>query len=106
MLPRRDCPGYEDAMVFVVLLHYTRPLAEVDAVLADHRRHLEEWAARGAVHAWARRDPPTGAILICVAPDRAAVERMVAQDPYVKAGVATPEIVEVPAEDVRGTLRG
>ncbi len=92
-------------MLFAVLMHYTRPLAEVDAVRAEHRRHLEEWAARGAVHAWARREPPSGGLLICSAPDRAAVERMVAQDPYVTAGVATPEIVEFPAEDVRGTLR-
>ena len=105
MLPRRACPGYEDAMLFVVLMHYTRPLADVDAVRADHRRHLEEWASRGAVQAWARRDPPAGGVLICAAPDRAAVERMVARDPYVTAGVATPEIVEFEAGNVRGTLR-
>src|SRR5712691_8107256 len=93
-LPVRTCPGYEEAMLFAVLMHYTRPLPEVEAVRAAHLRHLEEHAARGVFHAWARRDPPAGGVLIAVAADRAALEAVVAQDPYVKAGVARPEIVE------------
>jgi len=104
-LPVRDCPGYEDAMLFVVLLHYTKELAEVDAVRADHVRHLEAHAARGIFHAWARREPPTGGLFIATAPDRATLEAMVAEDPYVRAGVARAEIVEVPQQNVRGALR-
>jgi len=100
-LPVRRCPGYETAMLFVVLLHYTKPLAEVDAVRADHVRHLEAHAARGIFHAWARRDPPTGGVLVAAAPDRATLEAVVAQDPYVKAGVARAEIVEFAAGNVR-----
>src|SRR5438093_12408288 len=46
-LPMRTCAGYEEAMLFVVLLHYTKPLDAVDAVRADHLRHLETHAARG-----------------------------------------------------------
>ena len=100
-LPVRSCPGYEPAMLFVVLLHYTKPLAEVDAVRADHVRHLEVHAARGIFHAWARRDPPTGGVLVAAAPDRSTLEAVVAEDPYVKAGVARAEIVEFAAGNVR-----
>ena len=100
-LPVRRCPGYETAMLFVVLLHYTKELAEVDVVRADHVRHLETHAARGIFHAWARRDPPTGGVLVAAAPDRATLEAVVAQDPYVKAGVASAEIVEFAAGNVR-----
>jgi uncharacterized protein YciI len=104
-LPVRGCPGYEDAMLFVVLMHYTQPIEAVNAVRPDHVRHLEACAARGLIHAWARRDPPTGGVLLATAPDRATLEAAVADDPYVRAGVATPEIVEVPAQNVRGALR-
>ncbi|OLC08520.1 MAG: hypothetical protein AUH42_01235 [Gemmatimonadetes bacterium 13_1_40CM_70_11] len=92
-------------MLFVVLMHYTQPLDAVNAVRAEHLRHLEAGAARGLIHAWARRDPPTGGLFIATAPDRATLEAVVAEDPYVRAGVATPEIVEVPSQNVRGALR-
>jgi uncharacterized protein YciI len=81
-------------MLFVVLMHYTRPLAEVDAVRPEHSRHLERQAARGVALAWARRDPPTSGVILFLAPDRRTLEGVLADDPYVKAGVANPEIVE------------
>jgi uncharacterized protein YciI len=101
-LPIRACPGYEVTMVYVVLMHYTRPLSEVDAVRAEHIRHLERHAALGTVRAWARRDPPSGGVVIASAPDRAALDAVLADDPYVRAGVATPEVVEFKAANVRG----
>ena len=103
-LPVRTCPGYEEAMLFVVLMHYSQPLEAVDRVRADHYRHLEAWAGRGIMRAWARRDPPTGGVLIAAVPDRAALERVLAEDPYVKAGVARPEIVEFKPANVRGVF--
>jgi uncharacterized protein YciI len=92
-------------MVFVVLLHYTAPLDRVDAVRVDHLRHLETHAARGVFHAWARRDPATGGVLIARAPDRSALEAVVAEDPYVRAGVARAEIVAFDPQNVRGALK-
>lgn len=101
VLPVRTCPGYEVTMLFVVLMQYTKPLADVDAVRAEHLRHVEAAAERGLVLAWGRRDPPSGGVQICAAPDRATVAAFVAEDPYVKAGVATPEIVEFKPANVR-----
>ena len=92
-------------MLFVVLMHYSRPLAEVDAVRAEHIAHLERLAAQGTVLAWARRDPPTGGVLVVAAPDRAALERVLALDPYVRAGVATPQIVPVDPKNLRMRLQ-
>ncbi|HEU5262949.1 MAG TPA: YciI family protein [Gemmatimonadales bacterium] len=104
-LPVLSCPGYEQAMLFVVLMHYTEPLAAIDAVRAAHLRHLETHAARGIFHAWARRDPPVGGVLIAAAPDRATLEAIVAADPYVKEGVARAEVVEFNPKNVRRALR-
>jgi len=92
-------------MLFVVLMRYTKPLDAVDALRAEHIRHLEAYAARGIIHAWARRDPPAGGVLIAAAPDRAALEAVVSEDPYVKGGVAQAEIVEFQPTNVRGALR-
>jgi uncharacterized protein YciI len=103
-LPVLSCPGYEEAMLFVVLMHYSQPLEAVDRIRAEHVRHVEGWAGRGVFRAWARRNPPSGGVLVAAAPDRATVERVVAEDPYVKAGVATPEIVEFNPANVRGAL--
>ena len=91
-------------MLFVVLMHYTKPLPEVDAVRPDHLAHLERAAAQGTVLAWARREPPTGGVLVMAAPDRRALERVLAEDPYVRAGVAQPEIVEFNERNVRISL--
>lgn len=91
-------------MLFVVLMHYTKPLADVDAVRAEHVAHLERHVVAGNVLAWARRDPPAGGVLIVAAPDRASVERTVSEDPYVVAGVARPEIVEFRPANVRMSL--
>jgi uncharacterized protein YciI len=104
LLPVRSCPGHEDAMLFVVLMHYTRPLADVDAVRASHVAHLERQAAQGAILAWARREPPVGGVFVAAAPDRATLERIVSEDPYVTAGVAEPEIVEFRPANVRLNL--
>ncbi len=91
-------------MLFVVLMHYTKPLAEVDAVRAGHVAHLERQAAQGAILAWARREPPTGGVFVAAAPDRATLERIVSEDPYVTAGVAKPEVVEFRPPNVRLNL--
>jgi uncharacterized protein YciI len=104
-LPVLTCPGYEGAMLFVVLMQYTKPLPDVDAVRPDHYAHLERAAAAGTILAWARRDPPTGGVLIAAAADRQALERVLAEDPYVQAGVAKPEIVEFNPKNVRLQLR-
>jgi len=105
-LPVQSCVGYEETMLFVVLMHYSRPLAEVDGVRAEHVTYLERLAAQGTVLAWARRDPPTGGVLLAAVPDRATLEQVLADDPYVKAGVAKPEIVAFSPKNVRVSLRG
>jgi len=92
-------------MFFVVLVHYTAPLAAVDAIRPAHIEHLERYAREGVFHAWARRDPPTGGVLVASVPDRATLEAIIAEDPYVRGGVARAEIVEFNAANVRSALR-
>jgi uncharacterized protein YciI len=103
-LPVRSCAGYEEAMLYVVLLHYTQPVAAVDAIRPRHIEHLERYAKQGVFHAWARRRPPTGGVLVATAPNRASLDAIVAEDPYVQQGVARAEVVEFNPVNVRGPL--
>ena len=91
-------------MFFVVLVHYTAALPAVDAVRPAHFEHLERYAREGVFRAWARRDPPTGGVLVAVASDRTALEAILADDPYVRAGVARTEIVPFNPANVRGLV--
>lgn len=88
-------------MLFVVLMHYSRPITDVDAIRPEHSAHLERLATQGVTLAWARRTPPTGGVIIALAPDRDTLERAFADDPYVRRGVATAEIVEFSPRNVR-----
>lgn len=89
-------------MFFVVLMNYTKPLADVDQVRAAHIAHIQQAAGRGIMVAWARRSPPVGGVLVATAPDRQTLEQVLAADPYVQAGVASPEVVEFNPANVRG----
>lgn len=89
-------------MFFVVLMNYTKPVADVDQVRAAHIAHIQQAAGRGIMVAWARRSPPVGGVLVATAPDRQTLEQVLAADPYVQAGVASPEVVEFNPANVRG----
>ncbi|GAA1907771.1 YciI family protein [Streptantibioticus ferralitis] len=80
--------------MFVVDLTYTAPLERVDAALADHVAWLEKQYDTGAVIASGRKEPRNGGILIVVAPDRAAVEALIATDPFSIEGVAEYRVTE------------
>ena len=80
--------------MFVALVHYVKPLAEVDAVLAEHVRFLDEQYAAGVFLASGRRVPRTGGVILARAESREQLAEILARDPFVLAGVAEYEIVE------------
>lgn len=80
--------------MFVVLVNYVKPLAEVDAVLAAHGRFLDGLYASGVLLASGRRVPRTGGIILARAESREQLAEILARDPFVLAGVAEYEIVE------------
>ncbi len=75
----------------ILVSTYTRPLEEVDAHRDDHVAFVTRHHEAGRIVVFGRRSPPTGGVLICVGVDREEALAMVAEDPYVRAGVATYE---------------
>ena len=89
--------------MFLILVNYQRPLEEVDAVRPAHAEFLDQRIAEGTYVLAGRRIPPEGGVIVARGSDPEALRRVVEQDPYVTAGVASYELVQF---DARKTLPG
>jgi uncharacterized protein YciI len=80
--------------MFVLLLTYTRPLDEVDALMRKHMAWLREHYAAGRFVVSGRQIPRTGGVILARGDDRDEMERIAATDPFVAGGVATCEVIQ------------
>lgn len=87
--------------MFIAILTYVRPLDEVDALIPDHIRYLDEQYASGLFVASGRRIPRTGGVILISGQDREGVLAVLAQDPFNQAGVATYELIEFSPTKIR-----
>lgn len=83
--------------MFVLELTYTAPLKAVDAVLEEHVVWLDEQYRQGVFLASGRKNPRDGGVIIAVAGDRARIEEIAAEDPFVIAGVCAYRVTEFAA---------
>lgn len=80
--------------MFVVLLAYVKPLSDVEAHLAEHRRFLDRHYAEGRFVASGPQVPRTGGVILVKGQSRDELDSVLAEDPFHREGVATYEIVE------------
>jgi uncharacterized protein YciI len=80
--------------MFVLLLTYTRPLDEVDALMRKHVAWLNEHYDAGRFVVSGRQVPRTGGVILARGDDREEIERIAASDPFVSGGVATCEVIQ------------
>ena len=80
--------------MFVLLLTYTRPLDEVDALMRKHMAWVNEHYAAGRFVVSGRQVPRRGGVIVARGDDRDEMERIAASDPFVAGGVATCEVVQ------------
>lgn len=81
--------------VFALTVQYVAGLDRVDALLSEHVAYLDRCYEKGLFLLSGRQVPRTGGFILAVAPDRAAIEAVIAQDPFVRDGVAEYRVVEV-----------
>ncbi len=82
-------------MPFAIDVHYVRPLVEVDAALAEHVAVLERHARRGTVLFSGAKSPRTGGIIVCGDVERAAVDALIADDPFHRLGLAEHTVTQL-----------
>lgn len=92
--------------MFLLLLTYVRPLPEVDALMREHVRWLDEQYAAGRFVVSGRRIPRSGGVIVARGDDRAEIEALAASDPFVSRGVATCEIIQFRASQIAPRLDG
>lgn len=80
--------------MFVILITYTQPLSQVDALLEAHVRWLDEQYAAGCFLASGRRIPRIGGVVLAVAESEEALRSILRHDPFLQHGVAEYEIIE------------
>ncbi|MFE9426732.1 YciI family protein [Kitasatospora sp. NPDC006697] len=89
--------------MFVVTLRYTAPLETIDELLPAHVEWLERHYADGTLLASGRLVPRTGGVVLARAADRAALDAVLAGDPFGRAGAAEYEVAEfVPSKAAAG----
>lgn len=83
--------------MFLLKLTYTRPLAEIDRFVAEHRAWLDTlYANREAVCSGPQIPRHGGIIFLCVS-TRARVEEIIVADPFHREDLATYDVIEFEA---------
>ncbi|MFD5079928.1 YciI family protein [Streptomyces sp. NPDC058371] len=80
--------------MFIIDLTYTASVEQVDAVLDAHVEWLNRQYEAGVFIASGRKVPRDGGVIVAVGEDRAAVEALVATDPFAVEKVADHRITE------------
>ncbi|MET7301504.1 YciI family protein [Embleya sp. NPDC005575] len=80
--------------MFVITLTYVAPIEDIDALLPAHLEWLDRHYAAGTLLASGRRVPRTGGVILARATDRAALDAVLAEDPFRREGAATYDVVE------------
>jgi uncharacterized protein YciI len=66
--------------MFILLLTYTKPLEEVDALMRDHMAWLNEQYQAGRFLVSGRQVPRTGGVIVARGDDREGIEALAAGD--------------------------
>ncbi len=80
--------------MFVVLVQYTKDLAEVDQHLVSHRDYLETGYQNGYLMASGPQNPRTGGVLISQLKDRKILDSFLQHDPFYLHDIASYQVVE------------
>lgn len=80
--------------MFVIELTYKVPLAQIDAMMKAHVAFLDRQYAAGRFLVSGRKIPRDGGIILALDESRAAIEALMAEDPFVASGGAEVRIIE------------
>ena len=91
--------------MFVVLLTYQKPLAEIDRLMKEHVRFLQEQYDAGLFVASGRQVPRTGGVILASGADRSSLEAVMRRDPFVREGAARFEVIEFTPSQTRAGFK-
>jgi uncharacterized protein YciI len=74
-------------MFFIVISHYTRPVAQIDATLAAHVTYVEAQFRRGVFLLSGPKEPRDGSIIAAQAESAEALRAVLELDPFRQQGL-------------------
>jgi uncharacterized protein YciI len=80
--------------MFIIDIHYTAPLEEVDKHIDGHVAYLKKYVENETFIITGRKEPRTGGILIANAASKEEVEKIITEDPFYHYHVAEITITE------------
>ncbi len=80
--------------MLLVLIHYLKPIAEVQRARQAHRAFLHEQYRAGLLVCSGPRVDETGGVVLARGGSKAEVEALFSRDPYALSGVARHEVIE------------
>jgi uncharacterized protein YciI len=80
--------------MFLLLSRYVKPLGEVERWLPEHRAFLDRHYAAREFIVSGPLEPRTGGVIVTADVDRARIDAIVAEDPFVREGVCEYDVVE------------
>ena len=80
--------------MFVIELVYKVSNSQIDQHMKDHVVFLDKYYAAGNFLVSGRKIPRDGGIILAVGADRAAIEAIMREDPFVSRGLADHRIIE------------
>jgi uncharacterized protein YciI len=80
--------------MFVIIVNYVLPMAEVDRWLEEHRAFLKENYATGKFVASGPQVPRKGGVILARGGSRVELEKLLDSDPFKREGVAAYTVLE------------
>ncbi len=80
--------------MFIILINYTKPIEEVNAIVPEHRAYLDTLYEANKLICSGRRNTLTGGVLLSHAKAREEIDEIIKNDPYNIKGVADYEVIE------------
>lgn len=81
--------------VYIVLLAYKKPLAEIDKHGKEHVAFLDKYFAAGKFIVSGRQNPRTGGVIIAHKVTRKELGEILEEDPFLQHGLADYNITEL-----------
>ncbi|MEV6431658.1 YciI family protein [Nocardia sp. NPDC051463] len=82
-------------MFILDLTYRDGALDELDAWIPEHYAYIDRHLAAGTFLMSGRKVPRTGGVILAQAPDRADLDAVIAEDPFLRAGLADYTVTEI-----------
>ncbi len=80
--------------MFVILLHYLKPIEDVERVVVPHRAYLDELYKSGVLLASGPQVPRTGGVLLAKGMNKDDLWELLQKDPFYTEGIAEYKLIE------------